>query len=388
MTRNIPPGFNFWPKQEAALTTPDIIKMYENKLCGVWDDPEATEKFNDTIVKSGGVLFGADAATSSGFADAGAGKLSVPYVFASMLWPGIFPGAGQERGDCVSHDEKNANLISLASEIWAGAPDEVTGKIEIAIEIATACIIQGGFSTEVFYWHRGYDQDGWDCHSSAQVAMTKAGLVPRMNYPDVGIDLSRYSGRLAGKYGRTPPPADVCDAFDDNLIRQATNVQKREVRRDMLFNGNGLSTCGSEGWADTRDENGVSRRKGSWAHALAFSAFDDRPIVHDTYGDSLELVQNSWNKYNRGPRDILDSADYARTLAAEYVIRFGGTIEAALKRMEQADIYNPKTGNLMIPKGSFWALSRDVSRRRVTAKSSVNGWPKRSLLTLGHAGEV
>jgi hypothetical protein len=33
----------------------------------------------------------------------------------------------------------------------------------------------------------------------------------------------------------------------------------------------------------------------------------------------------------------------------------------------------------MIPKGSFWARSRDVKGRTCIAKAGVNGWQKRDL---------
>ena len=363
-------GFQFWPANEMALATDDVVRMYERGFAGAYQEPEETEQFEDLIRSRGGNVRGEEIATSSGWAESGQGKLILPFLHALEQYPGCLPGPGQQRGDCVAHSEKNANLITYACEVAAGLPDEVTGLIERVPEIPTAGLLQGAFSTETFYWFRGHGGDGWSCDASSRVAMRNAGLITRDNHADLGVDLTRYSGRNAGLYGRRPPTGSVATALAQNLIRQATTVRDREARRDFLANGYALHTCGGEGWANTRDKHGVSRRRGGWAHAMPDVAFDDRPSTRQLYGDSLELIQNSWARWNSGPRDIRDSAQYVPPEKRE--------------RWIALDIVNPRTGNIMIPHGSFWALSRDVSRRRFIAKSSVDGWPRLSV-PHGHA---
>ena len=48
-----------------------------------------------------------------------------------------------------------------------------------------------------------------------------------------------------------------------------------------------------------RNKNGISNRKGSWAHAMAWIACDDTRKVYD---ETLFLIQNSWGKWNSGPK--------------------------------------------------------------------------------------
>ena len=133
--------------------------------------------------------------------------------------------------------------------------------------------------------------------------------------------------------------------------------------RDLLYNGYGVTTCGGEGLDDQRDENGVSHRSGSWSHAMAYIAVDDRPWAKQTYGGPLVLDLNSWAAWNRGPRDIHDSASMVPVSKKQLWIDRG--------------IVNPATGNIMIPEGSTWVRYSEMRNRDMTAFSGVNGWPAR-----------
>jgi hypothetical protein len=96
-----------------------------------------------------------------------------------------------------------------------------------------------------------------------------------------------------------------------------------------------------------RDENGVSRRtpKG-WGHALAIVGVDDRPEIVAKYDGPLVLIQNSWAKWNSGPRRVY------------------GT-------------------DFQIPEGAFWSRWKDARNRYFVAFSSVNGWPRKQLPDYG-----
>jgi len=247
--------------------------------------------------------------------------------------------------NCVSHNSKNAALASLCNEIMFGTPDEVTGLREAAPDVPPAGIENGVLSSEFHYWYRGFSQDGWDCWSAAEVAR-KNGIMLRKPYPELGIDLSVYSGELAGKFGRTAPPQKITDEGRLHCVRTVTQCEGLEQVRDLLANGYGCSSCGSEGFQNERDADGVSRRSGSWAHAMAYLGFDDRPETVRKHGGPLILVMNSWGIWNKGPR------------------RISGT---------QIDI----------PEGSFWAKWNEVKGREVIAYSSVNGWPQKKLPDYG-----
>lgn len=366
-----PNGFEFWPQQANYLSLSELIRTYEDGFCGAYQEPEESEALASEIIASGGLVFGLDVANRFGFAGSGAGLLSIPFVFTMVHFPTCFPGAAQEVGDCVGHAEKNANMCSYSCEIQYGTIDDASGKIEEAPLIPVEGLKDGAFASEVPYAFRRHAGHGWSCDAAARVGRTEGGLVTRDNHPEMDWDLTSYSGRSASKYGRTPPSGAIADAMNNNLIRQVTTVNSREERRDFIHNGYCLSTCGMEGFSNKRDENGVSKRSGSWAHAMAFHGFDDRDSTRSIYDDSLELVQNSWGTWNTGPRDIRDTKQLVTSLS----VMTGKTVQ----QLVALDIVNGETGNIMIPKGSFWARSRDVNKRSCLAKAGVSGWAKREL---------
>lgn len=338
----LPRNFQFWPDDKIDLQPHEVVEMYNQGFAGVYHDPEGTAEFEQYIKnQSFGSLDGRQLAIANGLAGSGEGRLILPYRFAEQYFPGCYPGAAQERGDCVSHDTKNAALITMVCDIASGKPDEVTGKIEGVPDVNPVGIKNGVLSTEFYYWYRGYNGDGWDCPTAAKVACDKGGLVLRNNYPDLGIDLSKYSGSLAGKYGRSAPPPAITTMGQAHLIRTATRVSGTDIR-DYLANGYGISSCGSEGWSNVRDENGFSRRSGSWSHALAYIGYDDRDLIKEKYGEALILILNSWAKWNSGGRKIL------------------GT-------------------DILIPEGSFWSLASACKNRQTLALSGANGFPAKSL---------
>jgi hypothetical protein len=341
-TAMLPKQFKFWPQDAGPLHPTKVIEMYNNGFAGAWHDPAASERFKARVESLGGTVDGHAVMHASGMADTGAGRLVIPFVFVQELFPGALPGAAQQVGDCVSHDTKNACLITLACDIKSGKPDEVTGQVEGVPEIDPEGIKQGALSSEFIYWWRGYNGDGWACEDAADIVMSKAAIMPRNNYPDLGIDLRTYSGSNAHKYGKTPPPDKILQAGKEHLIRNATKIDGFEAIRDMLANGYGVSSCGGEGWSDTRDENGFSKRKGSWSHAIAIIGADDRDEIKQKYGEPLLLFQNSWAVWNSGGRRILNT---------------------------QVDI----------PEGSYWAKWSDAKNRVYLAFAGAAGFAAKTL---------
>jgi hypothetical protein len=353
--------FKSWPEVTTPLTSTEVRKMYELGFAGCAFSQEAVDSFKDLFEFPNGD----EAAQRFGLADSGAGQLVIPYVFAMEMFPGCLPGPAQGRGDCVSWSTKNAILTTMCCDIVAGTPDQKTGKPEGKPDVPAEAIPEGVLSTEALYWYRGHGGEGWFCPEAASVACTKSGLWIRQNYPDIGIDLTRYNSDTAGKWGRQSPPESIKQIGRQQLAHQATEASTAEAIRDLLFNGYGCSTCGGEGYSDTRDANGVSVQKGSWAHAMACIGVDDRDIAKQQYGEPLMLIMNSWGKWNRGPRDIMASSSL---------------VPAAKKQLwESAGIVNPTTGNIMIPEGAFWAKWSNVKRREFIHFSGVNGWPTKFL---------
>ncbi len=354
--------FTDWPDDAKELPTERVRALYESGFAGAKYDKEKVEAFRAEMLQPDGEKI----VHATGMADTGAGKLVIPFVHVLEMFPNCWPGRqGQARGDCVSWGTRNASLGTMVADIVSGQPDEKTGKPEEKPDVPPEGIADGVLSTEAFYWHRGYNGDGWFCAEAASVACKKSGLVVRRDYPELGVNLTSYSGGTAGKYGKSAPPANIRDLFDDHLIHQATQAGGLEARRDFLFNGYFLLDCGGEGYSDKRDQNGVSKRSGSWAHSMTEIGVDDRDVIKQQYNEPLVLILNSWAKWNSGPRDILQSANLVPVGKKEIWL--------------QAGIINPSTGNIMIPEGSFWAPWSHVKGREVYAFSGANGWPAKKL---------
>lgn len=373
--RRLFPGFREWRDHEKPLKAADLIAAYESGCAGTWIDHEAKAEFRQVIKDMGGQVFGSEAAHAFGLAESGAGKLSVPFVHVMEQWPGAWPGPAQVGPDCVSHDTRNAILGSWTCELVSGKVDEVTGRFEGKPEVSPTGIANGVLATETYYAERGWRGGGANCNTLATAAVRKVGLVLRANYPEAGVDLTKYNYSWGANLGGRGVPEVMANIGRQHLIRTATELEGWQQWRDFLANGYFLSTCGSESWSSNRDENGYSpRTRKGWAHALAEIAFDDRPVIRKLYGEPLVAILNSWAVWNGGPRDIIDSAQYVPPSKRALWIKL--------------DIVNPATGNIMLPKGAWWARVSEAKNRYVCALSSVNGWPRRDLLDYGSTGRV
>ncbi len=353
--------FHDWPADATDLPADQVIELYNRGFMGARYDPDAMGRFRDAMPEPDGDLV----CHKYGLADGGKDKLVIPFVHALEMFPGCWPGPGQGRGDCVSWSTRNAALLTLVCDIVSGLPDENTGKPEEKPDVPEAGIKDGVLSTEAIYWYRGYDGDGWQCPDAAIIACKKGGVVLRQNYQTLGFDLTRYNAKMAGKYGRQAPPSNVEDMTNDHLIHQATDLNSFEAARDMLWSGRGVSTCGGEGLSDTRDEWGVSRRQGNWSHAMAYIGADDRPEIKQKYSEPLVLDLNSHGKFNKGSRDIYDSAKMVPPAKRQLWIDRG--------------IVNSQTGNIMIPEGSCWIRYSEMRNREMIAFAGVKGWEAREI---------
>jgi len=329
----------------------DVVKAYESGFVGAVCDPAATERLQSDIAAAGGLPKGAMACSAYGLEDSGKGKLSLPFLEIFKLYPDSLPGGAQGRGDCVSWSTRNTCLITMCSDITSGTPDEVSGKLEGAPEVSDTARLNGVLSTEAIYNWRRHGGDGWSCAEAASVVIKDSGLWLRKIYDEIDVDFTSYSARNAGIYGSKTPPDSWRKIGAPHLMRTATVLETYEQLRDMLANGYGVSSCGGEGFSNTRDINGVSKRQGGWAHALAYIAVDDRPEIIKLYGEPLILVQNSWGNWNDGGRRI-----------------FGTFID--------------------IPIGSFWAKWSDIKNRDMIALSGANGWPPKKLKSYGARGNI
>jgi hypothetical protein len=357
---------------------PSIQELYESGLTGAVYSADQHAACRDEIKADGGSPDAIDVAHQYGFADQFKGQLLMPFIWAWHLFPGCFPGAAQGRGDCEAHNAKNAALITLATEIIARNPDEVSGILEIAPNVSQVGIQQGVLSTEALYWFsgngnrkswRGYAEDGWNCFEAVRVLTKQCGAVVRGPLGDTGLDFTKYNPDTAGKYADGIPPA-VAALIKEHLFRTATECNDLVEDRDLNGKGFGILTDGSESWSGQRDANGVSERtREGWSHAMCGGAFDDRPETHKLYGGPLVLSGQTWGpNWNEGPRDIRDSAKYVPEKYREY--------------WKQIGLVNPQTGNILIPPGWFWTRAAHWKSRRRIAISGANGWQRPPLPNL------
>lgn len=328
--------FKAWEQPENS-TVQDIIRQYEKGFAGALYSQEAHERFLEGIA----VKTGEEVCQLMGYEDSAKGELVIPFRHILEAYPGCLPGGAQVVGDCVSWGQRNANLLTLVTEAVSGLPDPVSGKVEELPKVSDLARKNGVLSNEAIYFFRTTKPGhGWFCDEAAKVSQTKAGCVLRQSYGS--LDLEKYTSSSINAYNSKQVPQELLEAFDDHIVREATVVSTFEALRDLLARGFGIQSCGSEGFSHTRDENGVCKRSGQWAHSMAYLGVDDRPWAHQTYGGPLVLIQNSWGEYMQGPRKI------------------NGT-------------------NLEIPVGSFWAKWKDVARREMIAMAGANGWARRKL---------
>jgi hypothetical protein len=326
------------------------LDAYSKGLLGCKPDPRADEEFIDLIIRKGGDPDGGNVAFSWDFQEIGKGKLTLLFPAVTGVFPDCWPGPTQLTGDCVARATSNCLLTSLGMEIASNEPDEVTGRLEGAPQLPSDGIRHSVIAAESLWAWRGYDSDGWICSKSATVATTKGFLI-RKAYPELGIDLTKYTEKTIRLGGSKPPSQKWLDESSQHTARTATMLTGREQVRDFLAQGYGIFNCSSMAFERTRNEDGFSRQVGIWHHAQSFLGYDDRPEIHKKYGQALVLWNNTWAAWNTGPRRIL------------------GT-------------------NIDIPPGSYWALASTIDRAQCIALSSVAGWPRRQHTTYGALGLV
>ncbi len=326
--------------------------IYDSGFVGASADPRADEEFEDSIIRSGGNPNGAEIAHQWEFADSGKGKLVLPFLHVETVFPGCWPGPPQNRGDCVAKGCANALLLTTACEIVEAKPDEITGKVEGAPQLSREGVKNIPIASESLWAWRGHGGEGWVCSKAAMVSGSKGFLV-RKPYPDLGIDLTKYTKETNRLGGSRAPGRKWLEESQKHTARTATTLKSREEVRDFLHAGYGVFNCSNLGFSSTRKAPyGFSSQKGRWAHSQSLIGWDERPETVKKFGQPLVCWLNSWGKsWNSGPRQI-------------YKMPYE------------------------IPHGSFWALSSTLDQCRCIALSSVAGWPARKLPSYGATGNI
>jgi hypothetical protein len=336
---------NELPPPATYKNADELVAAYETGATeGAIYDPDGVAEWEQMVRDGGGDPDGERIASANGFMESGAGKLI-------LLYEEVYKAAGrrdwlqgnpaQQTGDCVSHGARNALLASLGCQIANGNGSWPSHEIP-----DDSYVRNSAFCPSPLYWLRGHGGQGWSCGASISKGTSTLAMVAARPWDDpLGMDLSHYSGSVATKWGRSPPPSDICQQLSGHKIIESTRCSGWENVRDFMASGFGIHSCGGEGWSSSRNEHGYASRKGSWSHALVLWGYDDTPWAHEHYNGPLVLVANSWGPGAcKGPTAIHGDG---------------------------------KLGN--IPVNSWWAKWSDFSRRDMYAISAVHGWPPAKL---------
>lgn len=345
----------------SRLSPKRIAKFYEEGFAGAWHDPEEQSELIELMQFDN---YG-EAADHFGDFDAGGiddelAGLCLPYLDVIQAEATRLGIAGtiaeltrneeirpwdeaQDGPDCTSHWARNH-----ADSVRAG-------------DIRQRKELEGWHmrcATEIGYGGRGHSGGGSNPGRVARVYHKTAGMYLRKEHdiPGFGkLDLSEYTYALGRDMGRRGIPQPIADYAQDHQIGELVRCDDLDQAIRAFRNGYSIGGGCGYGYVHERDANGVSKRGKGWNHAMWESAMDERPSTIKLYKGRLFLVQNSWWKFNRGPR------------------RIRGT-------------------NLYIPHGSFWITERNmkgmIDSGEFYVLGKADGFEPMRLVTLGAAGLI
>lgn len=274
----------------------DLEKLYNDGFVGSYCDPDDVA---DLLAHLKTPLFGV-AAHHLNYS--GEGKLSLPFKSLLKFEPKFGPLEKQTTGDCVSHAVRNAIDLTRAVEI------DIKGDNE-------EFIVRG--ATEGIYQHRQGMGQGMTCSGATRYVSEYGGILLRKDYGSV--DLSTYNSSIGSR--KRIPKSIYKDEASKHQVKTVSLIKTVEEARDALANGYGISACSNVGFSSKRDNNGISKSQGTWYHAMAWIACDD------TGDETLFLVQNSWGKWNSGPKkhDQPDGSFWIRERDARRILSQNGS---------------------------------------------------------------
>lgn len=278
---NLPNGTRYWEESQADID--NVQKFYESGYLGAYPDEEASEQLLDSFGSK--KTFGDWASATPGLSESGQGKMALLYRYVLQLNPTAYRTA-QRRGDCVSFSYANACDAVRAVEILKEGQAE-SWKAEL--------------SPEFLYWGRGHSGEGASCARIGKFVSQDAGMIARGNYPQFGIDVTKYDPKV-GRDGRRGPPASLIEFSKKNQMQVLTRIDSIEEARDAIVNGHALSCCSNMSFSNKRDGRGIAKRtRTGWNHAMAWTAVDARSVADGGHPEGpLFLVQNSWGRWNSG----------------------------------------------------------------------------------------
>lgn len=182
-------------------------------------------------------------------------------------------------GSCVSFGTARAVEYSMCAEIAVGEPESFLDLCTEVIYAGSRVEIGGGRL-------RGDGSVGaW-----AADWCRKYGILGRLEYKTekATYDLRQYSEARCKSWGSTGVPNDLEPLAKVHPIRQTTQVKTWEEAKRMLASGYGIAVCSGQGFSMKRDERGVAKASGSWAHCMCLCGY------HIEGGKEFGRIDNSW----------------------------------------------------------------------------------------------
>ena len=211
----------------------------------------------------------------------GEGKVALLYKSVQKFDPTFGAHERQTTGDCVSHSTRNAVDVTRSHEIIGGQSESFETR----------------GATEAIYGSRGHGGQGMSCSVAARFVHQNGGILLRKDYGFV--DFSEYKSSIGSRWGRSGVPKEVKAEGKKHQVKTISLVKSIDEARDAIANGYALSVCSNYGFSSKRNNDGIARRSGSWNHAMCWTAMDDS---REKYDETLFLIQNSWGKFNGGPK--------------------------------------------------------------------------------------
>jgi len=185
--------------------------------------------------------------------------------------------------NCVAHSTRNAI--------------DVVRAVQIDVEKRQESFVTVG-ATEAIYASRGHTGEGMSCSVAARFVNQTGGVLLRKNYPDLGIDLTRYNGTGWNRQWLRGAPTNVVNEAKKHQVKTTSLIRSVPQARDAIANGYAISVCSNVGFNSRRDQRGISNAEGTWYHAMAWVGVDD---TRQRLNETLFLVVNSWGRWNGGP---------------------------------------------------------------------------------------
>ena len=219
----------------------------------------------------------------------GSGKGKTVLLYDIILKvAGYFPNRIQLIGDCISMGAAYAVDAIKAVDIFIKKESE-----EWIAETSTEDIY-GGSRIQIGKGRIGTGDGSVGAWAAQYV--NKYGALARQKYGN--IDLTKYNSKIAKQWGMPGKgtPQELIPFAKEHPVEVVSQVYTYAEVRDLIANGYAVTIASSQGFSSKRDAEGFARPEGTWQHQMSILGVDDaykRPGV---------LIQNSWGKWNSGPK--------------------------------------------------------------------------------------